>query len=178
MIFHFLPFAIVLANLIIVLLFKIAFIGGYSFRTFLQLHLVCYLVIILATLLYRPKTWLKLKSASAMLYNAYKELGRTPSLEELRKYSTSDKFDGSNSLVLNGIITILVLFCTYIPNLFVAVILSVIVLKIVQPRLEILIYHYGLIDFSQIFSRATPTDTELEVAISALKVWIENEGYK
>lgn len=179
--FIFLPLVLVLTTLFCILLFRVVFTDAfdvYSFRIFIQFFLGCNLVIILTTLLYRPKAYLKLYSASGMLLNAYQELGRTPSLDELRKYSTSSIFNGTNSLVLKGIITILVLFCTYIPNLFVAIILSVIVLKIVKPRLEILIYRYGLMDFSQIFSRATPTDTELEVAISALKVWIENEGYK
>lgn len=177
--FYFLPLTILLIAILIVLLFRIAFIGGYySFRIFLQFFLACYLSIVLSTLLYRPRTWLKLKSASAMLINAYRELGRAPSLEELRKYSTFNNFDGINSLIIRGITIILVLFCTYIPNLFVAIILSLIVLIIVKPRLEILIYRYGLMDFSQIFLSAAPTDMELEVAISAMRVWIENEGYK
>lgn len=175
---YFLAPTLILATIFTILAFRGTFTGRYAFKNILQFSLICDLAVILLALLYRPRTWLKLKSASAMLINAYRELGRAPSLEELRKYSTFNNFDGINSLIIRSITIILVLFCTYIPNLFVAIILSLIVLIIVKPRLEILIYRYGLMDFSQIFLNAAPTDMELEVAISAMKVWIENEGYK
>ena len=174
----FLPLIIFLTSLCVILVFSGAFTSRYAIKNLLQFALVCNLAISSAVLLYRPKNMLKLKAASDMLVNAYRELRRPPSLEELSTYSYLNNFSGSNSLMLTAIIDILLLFCTCINNPFIAIIVSLIVVVLIKPKLEILSYTYGFLNFSQAFSKTSPTDTELKVAIAALKVWIENEGYK
>ncbi|MCI8833032.1 MAG: hypothetical protein HFJ19_02365 [Clostridia bacterium] len=174
----FLPLIIFLVIPFVILLFSGAFTSRYAIKNLLQFALICNLVIILTVLLYRPKNMLKLKAASDMLVNAYRELRSPPSLEELSTYSYLDNFSGSNSLMLTAIIDILLLFCTCINNPFIAIIVSLIVVVLIKPKLEILSYTYGFLNFSQAFSKTSPTDTELMVAISALEVWIKNEGYK
>lgn len=170
---------IFLVSLFVILFSSGAFTSRYAIKNLLQFALVCNLVIILTLLLlYRPKNMLKLKTASAMLFNAYRELRRPPSLEELSTYSYLDNFSGCNSLMLIAIIDILLLFCTCINNPFIAIIVSLIVVVLIKPKLEILSYTYGFLNFSQTFSKTSPTDIELQVAISALEVWIKNEGYK
>lgn len=170
--------AIFFVSLFFILVFREAFIGRYAIKNSLQFTLTCHLVTVFSTLLYRPKNMLKLRAASDMLVNAYQELGRTPSLEELSTYSSLNNFNGTNLVMLTVITDILLLFCICINNPFIAIITSFIVLVVIKPKLEILSYTYGFLNFSQAFSKIPPTDTELKVAIAALKVWIENEGYK
>lgn len=174
----FLPLIIFLTSLCVILVFSGAFTSRYAIKNLLQFALVCNLAISSAVLLYSPKNMQKLKAASDMLVNAYQELGRTPYLEELSTYSYFNNFSGSNLLMLKAITNILLLFCTCINNPFTAIITSFIVLVVIKPKLEKLSYTYGFLSFSQAFSKIPPTDTELKVAIAALKVWIENEGYK
>ena len=99
-------------------------------------------------------------------------------IKNLEGHHILKNFRGSNLLMLKAITNILLLFCTCINNPFTAIITSFIVLVVIKPKLEKLSYTYGFLNFSQAFSKIPPTDTELKVAIAALKVWIENEGYK
>lgn len=175
---YFLAPTLILATIFTILAFRGTFTGRYAFKNILQFSLICDLAVILLALLYRPKKRLKLKSASNMLINAYQDLGRLPSLEEISKYSGLTNFDGTNSLMLTVVTDILMLFCLCINNQFIAIIACLIVLLFIKPKLEMLAYIHGFLNFSQAFSTMAPTDLELKVAISAMKVWIENEGYK
>lgn len=176
-IFFILPFLVILLALYVILLLRATFTVAY-FRVFLQFFLLCYLIFILLSLLYVTKTSKKFYSASCMLINAYKDLGMAPSLEELRKYSNITISDGKIPGIIKAIKTLLLLFCTFINNPFVAIIAILIVSILFKLKLEVLLHYYIFLNYPYVFYVASPTDTELMVAISAINVWIENEGYK
>ena len=112
-------------------------------------------------------------AASHMATNAYKDLQRIPTLEEVKKYS---RFSVESGIVwtflgitFNLIFWTFISFINYVPFVLGAFICLVVIF--IVPFL----YLKGYLNFLQIFVTSKPTDTELIVAIEGLKSFEEME---
>ena len=116
----------------------------------------------------------KFHSAEHMLINAYSDLGRVPTLEELKKYTRFNKYCGGNLAGILTIILIIMLWCTFTFTLLqscIIVVCSFIVLLFFRQL--------GLLNFIQLFTTMKPTNKELELAIEAAMYWEEcEEAYR
>lgn len=112
----------------------------------------------------------KFHSAEHMVINAYRKLGRVPSLEEIHQFSRFCNSCGTNATTQMVVSFILMAVCSFIPNPLYSTIgmLSVNVIVLILLRC-------GFLNFLQIFTTITPTDKELTVAIMGMNVWFENE---
>ena len=106
-------------------------------------------------------------SAEHMSVKAYNELGRIPTLEELKKYSRFSDKCGSRiiirQVVFGIIITLDIMFVVKI-NLslcFLVMLIAAILVKLDEK--------YGILIFLQFFFTNKPTDTELFIAIKGLE---------
>lgn len=112
----------------------------------------------------------KFHSAEHMLINAYSDLGRVPTLEELKKYTRFNKYCGGNVGVIMVIMLILMLWCTFTYTLLqssIILVCSLIVLLFFRQL--------GLLNFVQLITTIKPTNKELELAIEAALYWEECE---
>ena len=106
-----------------------------------------------------------------MIINAYEDLERPPTLEELTEYSRFHDECGTNSSAFLMLELFAIFFCSYISNIA----LFIIILASITLVLKILSNH-GCLNFFQILTTSPATDLELNVAIEGMKVWIEIEA--
>lgn len=112
----------------------------------------------------------KFHSAEHMVFNAYHKLQRVPSLEELREYSRFSNNCGTNITTQIVMSCVLLFCCTFISDplyRIIGVFLSCLIVFILLKT--------GKLNFLQLLTTIIPTDVELEVAIEAIKTWLENE---
>lgn len=112
-------------------------------------------------------------AASHMATNAYNELGRIPTLEEVKKYSRFSKncniiwtFMG---ITFNLIFWTFLSFCKLVP--FILCVLICLVIMFGVP----FIFLRGYLNFLQIFVTSKPSDEELIVAIEGIRSYEEME---
>lgn len=115
----------------------------------------------------------KFHSAEHMVLNAYRELKRVPSLDEIRQFSRFSNSCGTNSITLIVLDFLLMFICTFISNasfmLFGIVFVNILLIVMLKN---------GFLNFLQIFTTIPPTDVELIVAIKGMSVLIANENKK
>lgn len=112
----------------------------------------------------------KFHSAEHMVINAYEEIERVPTIEEIRDFSRFSNDCGSNIIPLTIILSIIEFLGTFILNLFCRSMVlggACFVVFTLRDR--------GFLNFWQNFTTIPPTDRELNVAIEGMKVWLENE---
>lgn len=112
----------------------------------------------------------KFHSAEHMVCNAYKKLGRVPSIEESKQYSLFSNSCSTNLTTQFVIAFVLMFICTFIPNALYRILGMVCVNVIV-----FLLVKLGYLNFLQKFTTKIPTEKELAVAIEGMKLWLENE---
>ena len=116
------------------------------------------------------KNLLKFHSAEHMIINAFRDLNRIPTLEELYKYSRFSNYCGTNITTCVSITFILIFVCSFIPDSLHRVIAMLICYTIIY-----ILLNSGKLNFMQNLTTIKPTDTELLVAIEGLNVWLDNE---
>lgn len=115
------------------------------------------------------KNTARFHSAEHMSINAYQQLQRIPTLEEVKKFSRFSPFCGSMLkirrlvLILLGVVFIL---CGgfFKPFVYFGLILFI-------PLIVLFTEKIGLLKYLQIFFTSTPTDLELNVAIKGLEAY-------
>lgn len=114
----------------------------------------------------------KYHSAEHMVNNAYRALGRIPSMEEIKHFSRFSIYCSSmnniNYVVLSLSASLLILFFNG---------LKLLIASLLLVLFSIIAVKFCLFRFLQIFYTVKPTDAELEVAIESLKNYeqMENE---
>lgn len=119
------------------------------------------------------KNLFKFHAAEHMVLNAYVELQRVPSIDEIRKYPRFCNDCGTNATCGISMCSILMFFCTFIPNqmyMYIAMLFVGVIVFILWQR--------GFLNFLQKYTTIPPTDEELLVAIAGMEVWLENEKKK
>lgn len=106
-------------------------------------------------------------SAEHMVLNAYRDLKRVPTLEEIKHYSRFSEYCGSRAIIYKlvsyGSACILISISNLIP-LFVYIYLCIIVAVFIA-----IANSKGWLKVFQVLITSKPTDSELEVAIEGLK---------
>lgn len=112
---------------------------------------------------------LRFHGAEHKVLNAYEELGRIPTIEEVKKFSRFSNRCGTN-ITTYVIDNILMIMASYINNplrrLGIIIIINVVFITLVEA---------GCFNFLQRLNTSEPTVEEIKVAIEGLKVWHENE---
>ena len=114
----------------------------------------------------------KFHSAEHMIANAYKHLGRAPSMKELRNFSRFNNSCDTNQTVVDIILYSIMLICSFS---FFKPLEATIIIVTINFSLSIL-KKLGFLNFFQILNTRKPTDKELLIAIIGFRVWLENEG--
>lgn len=150
------------------------FIAVTMFSLFISLNLFKLLHVIyemkISKRLYKTS---KFVAASHMATNAYNKLQRIPTLEEVKKYS---RFS-SNSKICMPISRIfsqamLILFLIFFGNVSFGILLF---FSIIIPVASFFITSSGILNFLQVFVTSKPTDEELKVAITAVRIYEKME---
>ena len=112
---------------------------------------------------------LRYHAAEHMVFNAWQNLKKVPTLGEIKKFSRFHKLCGTNSTTIFLGILISILLSTFLVNigLSIAMIACCICILICANKL-------GYLNLLQFISTKEPTDKELTVAIKALKFLKEN----
>lgn len=165
-----LPLAILIAKLLIWAMKE-------SFICYIRISLIiCTILVINEFAIYivsriRRTNIGKFNAASHMVQNAYRKLGRVPSIEEIEKYSRYHNFCQTNLVAPMVLIPISIFACTFITNSFLRL-LGV----IYAGPIVILISKSGALNFVQRLTTIPPTERELSVAIAGMKEWEKREG--
>ena len=109
-------------------------------------------------------------SAEHMVINAYKDLNRVPSLEEIKKYSRFINTCGTNLTTQFFLLYMILPTCNLAHSIKLKIFLMIVTLIIV-----LLFTHLGKLNFLQKLSTIPATDVELKVAIEGLNTWYVNE---
>lgn len=123
---------------------------------------------------YEMKSWhgkerstARYHSAEHMVLNAYRDLKRVPTLEEIKRYSRFSEYCGSRiiigKIVPYGSLCILLAFSSFIPWPIYFILCFMVSFLVAVANKK------GWLKFFQIFITSKPTDAELEVAIEGLK---------
>lgn len=104
--------------------------------------------------------------AEHMAINCYEDLGRIPTLEEIKRYSRFSDYCGSNLFTVSFIYLLANFLCTF----FNSILISGMSLLIFVPLLD-LFKISGILNYFQIFFTNKPTDKELKIAIQGLIKW-------
>lgn len=112
----------------------------------------------------------KFHSAEHMVINAYHDLQRIPTLDEIRKYSRFNNRCGGNYYTHICIFAILNYVHSFLPNHTHCIIVTIISIVIVY-----ILNQLGFLNFIQLFTTKPPTDRELKLAIEGLRFWEECE---
>lgn len=118
----------------------------------------------------KDKNWLKFHSAEHMVLNAYRELKRVPSIDEISTYSRFSNSCGTNATTQMVVTFMLMFVATFISNPL------YMMLGMLFSNIIVLIFlQCGLLNFMQILTTQKPTEQELLVAIEGMRVWLEHE---
>lgn len=104
--------------------------------------------------------------AEHMAINCYEDLGRIPTLDEIKRYSRFSDYCGSNLFTMSFLYLLANFLCTF----FNSILISGMFFFILLPLLD-LFNLSGILNCFQIFFTNKPTDKELEIAIQGLKKW-------
>jgi uncharacterized protein YqhQ len=115
----------------------------------------------------------KFHSAEHMIVNAYRELGKIPTLDELKKYPRFSNLCGTNFYTALTFSFLAFFFWTYIPNIEVSTVNFLVLFLTLQ-----LLKKVGVFNFAQALVTAPPSDKHLLVAIEGLKYWLQKEKEK
>lgn len=112
----------------------------------------------------------KYHAAEHMVINAFYDLHRVPTLEEIKNYSRYSNSCGGNTISqLIFLCTALIISsCFENPYIIGAISLFGLILPVILTNL-------GLFNFIQFFTTQKPTDKELNIAINGLTYWLDNE---
>ena len=112
-------------------------------------------------------------SAEHMVLNAYRKLGKVPSLDEIKTFSRFSQYCGSRALMSKIIAyipnSLAIAFCDEIH--FITFISILIISYIISRKL----LEKDFIKIEQILFTEPPTDLELEVAIKGLETLVKEE---
>ena len=126
-------------------------------------------MVLIATLkLGKSKQLARFHAAEHMSLNAYRSLGRVPTLEEIKKYSRFSKYCGSRDMLESSCFNSLLILIFIIfesNNLIPLIILGVLMLILKLTHTPV----FKVLGFLQILVTNKPTDLELNVAIEGLK---------
>lgn len=139
------------------------------FRGFLMATIFLFVFVFLTMRIFSVETC-KFHGAEHMLINAYSDLGRVPTLEELKKYTRFSKYCGGNETLIVTFMLILMLWCTFMFTLLQSCIILVCSLIVL-----VFFWQLGWLNFIQLLTTMKPTDKELELAIEAAEYWEECE---
>lgn len=112
----------------------------------------------------------RLHGTEHMCVNAYNDLGRVPTLDEVKKYSRYNPNCSTNLHTKCVFISFLCFLCTYIPNIVIMIIAMIGVIFFIR-----FLTRQNLLNFLQYFTTSEPTDRELLGAIEGMHVWAKHE---
>lgn len=168
--FKYLAFVTLFSTLLVNIVEKISEISSiWGTRT----YLIGFLLIILLGFIFankKGKTIHRFHSAEHMVLNAYRDLKRVPSIEEISNYSRFSKTCGTNMTTYIILSILYILICSFAPHTLYGFIIPL----IMYISLVILL-NLGYLNFLQYFSTRPATITELLVAIEGMNTWLENE---
>lgn len=114
----------------------------------------------------------KFHSAEHMIANAYKELGRVPSIKELKNFSRFNNSCGTTQKATEIIEWTIIFICGF--SFFKPLIATIII--VVTNNLLSVLTKLGFLNFFQIIDTRKPSDRELSIAITGFRIWLENES--
>ena len=112
----------------------------------------------------------KVHAAEHKVLNAYRDLGRVPTLDEVNSYSRFSKYCGTVIAVRWLMYSVGLLLCFTIIN-----IIWLPVVAIVIDIIFWILQNVGLIKYFQVFTTKEPTDRELMLVIEGMKAWVKKE---
>ena len=115
----------------------------------------------------------KFVAASHMATNAYKKLQRIPTLEEVKKYSRFSS-DSKICMPISGIFsqTMLIIFLIFFNEVSFGIL---VLFSIIIPVVSFFITTSGILNFLQVFVTSKPSDEELKVAITGIRLYEKME---
>ncbi len=136
-------------------------------------HYLCPVLYNIYNIKYKCKSLGRFHSAEHMVINAYTNLGRIPTWEELKKSSRFSNHCGSNKA--NELI-ITVTFLSFAGPFLIkmGVVKYLIIMMLISMIIAVLSY-VGAINILQVFVTNKPTDIELRVALEGLKKYDDLE---
>lgn len=136
-------------------------------------HYLCPVLYNIYNIKYKYKSLGRFHSAEHMVINAYTNLGRIPTWEELKKSSRFSNHCGSNKA--NGLI-ITVTFLSFAgPFLIKMGVVKYLIIMTLIPIIIAVLSYVGAINILQVFVTNKPTDIELRVALEGLKKYDDLE---
>lgn len=150
----------------IILIFRMPIL--IALVNFFRYFLLSIAGIITYSLNHTEKKTKKFHSAEHMIFNAYEDLERLPTLEELKEYSHFHDECGTNSMAFLMLEISAIIFCSYISNIALFFLISIGITLLLKILLD-----HGCFNFFQLLTTSPATDLELNVAIEGMKVWIE-----
>lgn len=160
-----------------VLMIPVAFIHEYLMNVFMSLGFICLGFAKIAPMIYQyvqrcrgNETIRKIHrfhSAEHAVINAYYDLKRVPTLEEIKNYSNYSYYCGVVPMVRNAWPYLLLGLCRLVPGGWYFLALLVVFATMVLFNKKMYFFEY--------FSLLEPTETEYKVAIAALNGALENK---
>ena len=142
--------------------------GAFYFKFDISKDFIQSVVLIATLKLGKSKQLARFHAAEHMSLNAYRSLGRVPTLEEIKKYSRFSKYCGSRDMLESSCFNSLLILIFIIfesNNLIPLIILGVLMLILKLTHTPV----FKVLGFLQILVTNKPTDLELNVAIEGLK---------